>query len=65
MLNWIAIYGGAYLFGRGGPLQGVPEASLPLSDDDRRRGEALADLGRPLQALHVGFFIALAALVVY
>src|SRR5215211_1703375 len=31
MLNWIAIFGGVYLFERGGHLQGEPSGSLPQS----------------------------------
>ena len=32
MLNWIAIWVGAYLFGQGGPLQGS-QPSIPISND--------------------------------
>ncbi len=63
MLNWIATYMGEWAFGQGGPLQGpqkfsptsgvvVPSAKLPVF-----WGNAA------LQGVHIGFFIALAALV--
>jgi general nucleoside transport system permease protein len=63
MLNWIAIFGGQYLFELNGPLQG-PIASLPRSDviDDSAK---LWNVWGHFQALHAGIFIALAALVVY
>jgi len=62
MLNWIAIYGGVYLFERGGPLQAVP--SLPQSaviDDSAKLWVIWGDI----QALHAGLFIALVGVVVY
>jgi len=68
MLNWIAVWMGAFLFGLGGPLQNDQPGgeSVPVSNDilDESKlkvfwGEAL------LQGLHVGFFIAIAMLVVY
>jgi simple sugar transport system permease protein len=63
MLNWIAIFGGQYLFELNGPLQG-PIASLPRSDviDDSAK---LWNVWGHFQPLHAGIFIALAALVVY
>src|SRR4029453_14084525 len=33
MLNWIAYWGGSYLFGRGGPLQNHVQIAVPISDD--------------------------------
>ncbi len=64
MLNWIAIFGGQYLFELGGPLQGS-DPSLP-------RSEIIADSAKlwivwpgHRAVLHAGIFIALAALVVY
>jgi general nucleoside transport system permease protein len=62
MLNWIAIFGGVYLFERGGPLQAVP--SLPQSaiiDDSAKLWTIWGDI----QALHAGLFVALAAVVIY
>jgi ABC-type uncharacterized transport system permease subunit len=63
MLNWIAIFGGQYLFELNGPLQG-PIASLPRSEviDDSAK---LWNVWGHFQALHAGIFIAIAALVVY
>ena len=65
MLNWIAIWMGQYFFGQGGPLQG-PAPSNPISADVVP-GAQLPDFwGTPaLQGLHIGFFIALAMLVVF
>ena len=61
MLNYIAIYGGSYLFEGGGPLQGAVK-TLP-------RSEVLPDSSRLWilwsPYLHAGFLIALAALLVY
>jgi simple sugar transport system permease protein len=61
MLNWIAIFGGQYLFELGGPLQG-PVPSLPRSeiiDDSSKLWLVWGNY------LHAGIFVALAALVVY
>ena len=33
MLNWIAVWGGEYLFGDGGPLQNSANSALPISND--------------------------------
>jgi general nucleoside transport system permease protein len=66
MLNWIAYWIGTYAFGLGGPLQNDANKSVPISndivDDVKLRviwGEA------ELQGLHIGIFIAVAALFVY
>ncbi len=65
MLNWIAIFGGRYLFELGGPLQGaVP--TLPRSDvvfDSARLWAIWGNVA--LQALHVGLFVAFLGLIVY
>jgi simple sugar transport system permease protein len=63
MRNWIAIFGGKYLFELGGPLQG-PEPSIPRSDTVVDSGKLPAIWGN-LQPLHAGVFLALLALVVY
>jgi ABC-type uncharacterized transport system permease subunit len=66
MLNWIAYWGGSYLFGRGGPLQNHVDASLPISDDVVPGARLSAIWGNPaLQALHSGIFIALGALIAF
>jgi simple sugar transport system permease protein len=64
MLNWIAYWIGSFLFGRGGPLQNSTDISVPISNDVVPSGRLPSLWGNPeLQALHVGFFIALFALV--
>lgn len=63
MLNWIAIFGGKYLFELGGPLQGVQE-SIPRSSEIFDSAKLWPIWGN-IQALHSGLFIALFALVVY
>jgi simple sugar transport system permease protein len=63
MLNWIAIFGGMWLFELGGPLQGA-ERSIPKSDQIAESAHLWPVWGA-LQPLHAGIFIALAALVVY
>jgi simple sugar transport system permease protein len=66
MLNWIAYWIGSFLFGRGGPLQNTTDISVPISNDVTKSGKLPTFWGNPeLQALHVGLFIALGALVVY
>ena len=66
MLNWIAIWVGSFLFGLGGPLQSDTQASVPISNDVVEGAFLSVFWGDPLlQGLHVGFFIAIAALVVY
>jgi general nucleoside transport system permease protein len=63
MLNWIAIFGGQYLFELGGPLQGT-QASVPQSNEIANSARIPAIWGT-LQPLDAGIFIALGALVVY
>jgi general nucleoside transport system permease protein len=66
MLNWIAYWGGSYLFGRGGPLQNHVQVAVPISDDVVPGAKLSAIWGNPaLQALHSGIFIAIAALFVF
>jgi simple sugar transport system permease protein len=66
MLNWIAYWGGSYLFGRGGPLQNHTDKSIPISDDIVDSAKLSAIWGNPqLQALHSGIFIALGALIAF
>ena len=65
MLNWIAIWIGSYFFGRGGPLQGDNEA-VPVSNSVHDSVHLPIFWGDPvLQGLHIGFFIAMFALVAY
>jgi ABC-type uncharacterized transport system permease subunit len=66
MLNWIAYWIGSYLMGRGGPLQNHVDISVPVSSDVTQSGKLPTFWGNPeLQALHIGLFIALGALVVF
>src|SRR5213078_1172836 len=66
MLNWIAYWVGSFAFGRGGPLQNTVDISVPVSSDVTQSGKLPTFWGNPqLQALHIGFFIALGALVVF
>ena len=66
MLNWIAIWTGVYLFGLGGPLQSDTDTSVPISNDIVEGAKLPVFWGEPLlQGLHVGIFIALAALLVF
>jgi ABC-type uncharacterized transport system permease subunit len=67
MLNWIAYWVGSWAFALGGPLQSKAlGASVPVSHDIQPNTHLHVFWGDPLlQGLHVGFFIALAALVVY
>src|SRR3954469_17594556 len=66
MLNWIAYWVGSYLFGLGGPLQSGTQTSVPVSNDIVESAHLKVFWGDPiLQGLHIGFFLALAALVVY
>ncbi|MGZ4389319.1 MAG: ABC transporter permease, partial [Gaiellaceae bacterium] len=66
MLNWIAYWGGSYLFGLGGPLQSKISPDVPVSADIADKAHLHVFWGDPvLQGLDIGFFIAIAALVVY
>jgi general nucleoside transport system permease protein len=66
MLNWIAIWIGTYFFGDGGPLQNSQNATVPISNDVAASAKLPVFWGiQALQGLDVGFFIALAALVVF
>ncbi len=66
MLNWIAIWVGSWLFTLGGPLQTDEDKSVPVSPDIFASAKLPVFWGDPeLQGLHVGFFIAIAALLVF
>jgi ABC-type uncharacterized transport system permease subunit len=66
MLNYTAVYVGQYLFGLGGPLQNDAQRSVPVSNDIVPGARLPVFWGDPeLQGLHVGLFVALAALVVF
>jgi general nucleoside transport system permease protein len=64
MLNWIAYWIGNWAFGQGGPLQNSFNPSLPVSNDVVPHAKLWVFWGSPaLQGLHIGFFVAIGALV--
>jgi general nucleoside transport system permease protein len=66
MLNWIVVWVGVFLFGLGGPLQSDRQPFVPVSNGIHEESKLKVFWGDPLlQGLHVGFFVALAALVIY
>jgi general nucleoside transport system permease protein len=66
MLNWVAIWSGAFLFGLGGPLQSDTDTSVPVSNDIAEGAKLPVFWGdAQLQGLHVGLFIAIASLLVF
>jgi ABC-type uncharacterized transport system permease subunit len=66
MLNWTVVWVGVFLFGLDGPLQNDTQKSVPISNDVVEGAKLRVFWGDPLlQGLHIGFFIALGALVVY
>jgi len=65
MLNWIAVWTGAYLFGLDGPLQSDVQ-SIPVSNDVADSAKLPVFWGDPLlQGLSIGIVFAVAALVAY
>ena len=66
MLNWIAIWVTQALVGQGGQLQNSTDKSVPVSSDIAEKAHLPVFWGDPvLQGLHIGFFIALGAPLVY
>jgi simple sugar transport system permease protein len=66
MLNWVAYYVGLYLFGQGGPLQNELQPFSPTSNAVVEGARLPVFWGDPLlQGLHIGLFVALAALVAF
>jgi general nucleoside transport system permease protein len=66
MLNWIAIWVGSWLFGDGGPLQNSTNKSIPISGDIADSAKLPVIWGeKELQGLHIGIFVAIAALIVF
>lgn len=68
MLNWIAVFVASYLVGFGGPMQD-PAAEItgvPVTRPVAESAKLPIVWGSPLlQGLHIGLFVALAALFVY
>src|SRR5438552_19123783 len=66
MLNWIVFWFAGYLFGIGGPEQSSTQASVPVSNEIAPNTHLHVFWGNAiLQGLHIGFIIALGALVAY
>jgi general nucleoside transport system permease protein len=66
MLNWIALWLGSYLVGFNGPMQDPRALSAPVTRPVAESAKLPVFWGPPtLQGLHIGFFIAIVALVVY
>ncbi len=68
MLNWVAIWIGVWVFNLGSPLQNDNPAQkdVPVSNDIVAGAKLPVFWGDPeLQGLHIGLFIALAALLVF
>ena len=66
MLNWTMVYVGQFLFGLGGPLHNDTQSATPVSNDVVEGAKLHVFWGDALlQGLHIGFFIAFGALVVY
>jgi simple sugar transport system permease protein len=66
MLNWIVIWVGSYFFGLDGPFQTGVSGAVPSSDDIPDKAKLFVFWGDPLlQGIHIGFLIALPALLVY
>src|SRR5439155_4869506 len=65
MLNWIAYWLGSWLFGAGGPLQGANKSQQVSSDIADSAKLPVIWGQQQLQGLHIGIFVAVAALVVF
>jgi simple sugar transport system permease protein len=66
MLNWIALWIGSYLVGFNGPLQDPNQVFVPVTSEVSQGAKLNVWWGDPkLQGLHIGFFVAIAALVVF
>jgi general nucleoside transport system permease protein len=66
MLNWIAFWTASWLLGVGGPLQNTENPTSPVSEQVVP-GARLPDFwgNQGFQGVHIGFFIALACVVVF
>ena len=66
MLNWIALWIGSYLVGFEGPLQDPAQVFVPVTEEVSEGAKLDVFWGPPApQGLHIGFFVAIGALVVF
>jgi general nucleoside transport system permease protein len=66
MLNWIALWIASYLVGFGGPMQDPRQISAPVTRPIEESAKLHVFWGNPLlQGLHIGFIIAILALLVF
>jgi ABC-type uncharacterized transport system permease subunit len=66
MLNWTALWIGSYLVGFGGPLQDPAQEFVPVMEEVPAGAKLNVFWGDPVsQGLHIGFFVAIAALIVF
>jgi ABC-type uncharacterized transport system permease subunit len=66
MLNWIALWVGTYLVGFEGPLQDPAQVFVPVTEEVSDGAKLDVFWGPPApQGLHIGFFAAIGALVVF
>jgi general nucleoside transport system permease protein len=66
MLNWIALWIGSYLVGFEGPLQDPAQVFVPVTEEVSEGAKLDVFWGPPApQGLHIGFFAAIGALVVF
>jgi ABC-type uncharacterized transport system permease subunit len=66
MLNWTALWIGSYLVGFGGPLQDPAQEFVPVMKEVSQGAKLNVWWGDPrAQGLHIGFFVAIAALLVF
>ena len=66
MLNWIALWVASYLVGFGGPMKDPAAGPVPVSREISETAKLPVFWGSPLlQGLHIGLFVAVAALLAY
>jgi general nucleoside transport system permease protein len=66
MLNWTALWIGSYLVGFNGPLQDPKQVFVPVTSEVAPGAKLNVWWGSAtLQGLHIGFFVAIAALIVF
>ena len=66
MLNWTALWIASYLVGFNGPLQDPNQVFVPVTEAVSASAKLNVWWGDPkLQGLHIGFFVAIAALIVF